>query len=171
MDNYEYVKVESLNLTGKLEKKVHYRSNISIAVCALFGIAILFAPSIIAKILGVFFIIMAIVVVALVKDVPTLDVYDDGVLVYYTKDQSMGVFLPFDKMVEFEGKNDNGAEAIKFVMDNEQIIFKDTFNTGDALRAIRKNAQDKEKREILKKEFEQNLAESNPFKRLFKKKK
>jgi len=170
MDKYEYVSVESLHLSGNLVKKVHYRSNVAIVTCAVFGALLLFVPSIIARILGLFFIGMSAAVLYLVKDVPTLDVYDDGVLIYNTKNQSEGIFLPYERMTEFEGKNENGAEAIKFVMDNEQIIFKDTFNTGEALRAIRKYNQDKEKREILRRDFQQKMDASNPFKKLFKKK-
>lgn len=170
MDNYVYVDASSIQLKGTLDRKIHFRSNISIVVCLAFGIAIFFVPSIIAKILGVFFVVMALAVLALVKDKPTIDIYDDGVLLHHPEDLSKAMFLPYEKIIEFEGKNENGAEAIQFVMDNGQSIYKDTFNTGNALRGIRKYIQQKETREIKKKEFEETVAAANPFKKWFNKK-
>lgn len=170
MDKFDYVNSDSIELKGHLDRKIHYRSNFSIWSCLIAGIAIMLIPGWISKILGLFFVLMALGVYFYVPDRPTLDIYDDGVVVYHSDQLDLAMFLPYENIVEFEGNNNNGAETIRFLMDNQQVIIKETFNTGDALRGLRKYIQPKEAREIKRKEFEEKSASMNPFKKWFKKK-
>ena len=117
------------------------------------------------------FILMAFIVFKYVEDKKVADIYTDGCLIYNPKDSSMGYFVKYDDIKEWEVTHDNGHDSIIFTFNDGNRTFFDTFQANKAYDALNSVIHDKEKRVVqAKKNKEMHFEIRNPLD-WFKKKK
>ena len=105
-----------------------------------------------------------------IKDFPTMDIYDDAVIIYDDMDQTKAVRIPNEEITEWSVESkEGGVSAIKFRFVFYPEIMINTFQLDKAARALSVKMHEKETRIInQKKAMKEKLEFKNPFDR-FKK--
>lgn len=143
MEELKYQKIEDIKVDSKLVKSVNFKPKAAPIICGLVGFGILFINNILARILGVFFIVMAGLVLYLVQDKKTIDVYEKGCVIYNSKDNSLAYYLDFENVKEWDVSHDNGHDTIVFKLIDDNKALVDTFESNKAYDALQKVIPDK----------------------------
>lgn len=143
MEELKYQKVEEIKVDSKLIKSVNFKPKTAPIVCFIVGAAVLFINNILARILGVFFVVMALLVLYLVKDKKTIDIYEKGCVIYNNKNQDLAYYLDYENVTEWDVSHDNGHDTIVFKLVDENKALVDTFESNKAYDALQKVIPDK----------------------------
>lgn len=168
--NYIYQNVEDINVDSNIVQTIMFKPVKAPIICFVAGVAMLFINILLFRILGAFFILMAIVVYFGIKDKKVVDVHEKGLVIYNSSNQSLAYYLDFNDIKMWEVNHDNGHDSIIFTLTDNQRAVIDTFQIEKAYDAIDKQIHDKEKRAIeAKKNKEKHWEIRNPLKNWFKK--
>ena len=162
---YKYVKATDIKVDSALIGIVSFKQKVAPIICFIFGIAIMFVASIWAKILGTFFVIMAMFVFRFVEDKRTIDVYQNGVVIYNAKDNDLAFYLPFDDVKQWKASREGGHDSIIFELNNGQKTGVDTFQLDKAYEYLIKACPKKEEREV-QREKNKKMKFANPLETL-----
>lgn len=170
-EEYNYKKIEELNISSKLVKSIMFKPRLAPIICFIIGGGLMFINNLLVRILAAFFIVMAFVVFVYVEDKKVADIYEDGCLIYHSKDQSLGCYIAFKDIREWEVSHESGHDSIIFTFNDGNRTFFDTFQANKAFDALNSVIHDKEKRVVqAKKNKEMHWEIRNPFKKWFNKK-
>lgn len=168
--NYNYQKLEDIKIDSALVKSVNFKPKSAPIVCLLIGILMMIVNNFLVRLLGAFFIIMALVVFKFVEDRKVIDVYEKGCLLYHPKDQTLGYYLNYDDVKMWKVSRENGHDQIIFTLRDGNRTFFESFQISKAYNALDSIIHDKEERAIQAKKNKQMHWEiRNPFKKLFNK--
>jgi len=144
----KYDAIENIKIDGKFLKAICFKPKIAPFIISIIGILLLLINNILARLLGLFFIVMAIFVLYKVKDFKVLDIFDNGVLIYGDKDNKTGLFINYDDLKQWGINHDNGHDTIEFILNNDEKIIKDTFEANRAYRVLYQLLREKEAKYI-----------------------
>ncbi len=162
--------LELLENDGILIGEVNFKPNRAIIIAFIAALALILTRHPLAIVLAAFILGIALYVHYNVKDRKTVGVYDNYLIVYGSENPELARRIDFEDIVEWECKtNQNGADAVMLKLNDEEVIYKDTFQLPLAAKLLRKALPAKDSRKI-KEEKNKNkkLKFDNPFKR-FKK--
>lgn len=162
---YKYTKATEIKVDSPLVGIVSFKQRIAPIVCFVFGVAIMFVASIWAKILGAFFILMAMFVFRFVEDKRTIDIYKSGVVIYNTKDNDLAFYLPYEDVKQWKASREGGHDSIIFELNDGQKTGVDTFQLEKAYEYLIKACPNKEEREI-QREKNKKMKFANPLETL-----
>ena len=138
----KYVEKSTLSLPSE-----HLASTMLIAV--IFAALFVLMGEILTIVLGLFILAFAAFVQLKVKDYPTLEVYQDFVLVYKLESDTLVRRIDYKDVEEWTCKDNEGkSNCVVFKLYNGETIYKDTFLSGKAYRLFRKLMGDKESRVV-----------------------
>ncbi len=146
----EFVRIEELKPEGKLIKKIGFKSRFSEILFFIIGVALCVTLNIYAILLGLFLIAISFFVFKFVKDYKTMDIYEKGIVIYATENDSMAIYVPYDDLQEWTGKySEYGSpEAIMFKLKNGEKIYKNSFLSNKAFFHLNKLIGEKESKRI-----------------------
>ena len=171
-EEYTFKKIEELNINSKLVKNVMFKPKAAPIICMIVGLALIIVNNFLVRLLAAIFILMAFIVFKYVEDKKVADIYTDGCLIYNPKDSTMGYFVKYDDIKEWEVTHDNGHDSIIFTFNDGNRTFFDTFQANKAYDALNSVIHDKEKRVVqAKKNKEMHFEIRNPLDWFKKKKK
>lgn len=162
---YKYTKATEIKVDSPLVGIVSFKQKVAPIVCLIFGIAMMFVASIYAKILGTFFVLMALFVFRFVEDKRTIDIYQSGVVIYNTKDNDLAFYLPYDDIKQWKASREGGHDSIIFELNDGQKTGVDTFQLEKAYEYLIKACPMKEEREI-QREKNKKMKFANPIETL-----
>ncbi len=149
MNNEELRDIKEIRPVGNPIKAITYKPYFACYVCIAAGIGMLLLRQWAFLILGAIFIASAVFVLLKIKDHKVLDIYQDGVLIYATGDETKGMFIKYDDLKEWTTKTaQGGSEAVYFLLSNGLQIYKDTFQASAAYRELIKLQENKESEHI-----------------------
>ena len=149
MNNEELQNIEEIRPAGKPLKAITYKPYIACYVAITAGIGMLFLKHWAFIVLGVFFVGIALFVLLKIKDRNVIDIYQEGVLIYGLEDNTKGMYVRYDDIVEWSAKSSQGgSECVYFVLTDGRHIYKDTFQAIIAYRQLNKLMPEKESEHI-----------------------
>ena len=150
--NEKYLPEETIVREGKLLASIGYVPNMAFLVCGIVGVLLCVTRLWGLVILGVFIVVLTVSVKVFVKDYKVLDIYDNN-LILYDLDNTYARKINYDSIVEWACKHGtSSADAIMLKLNDEEVIYKDTFMIGKAYRVINKLMPEKESQAIKDKE-------------------
>lgn len=173
MEELKYKNIEEIKVDSKLIVSAAFKPTMKpIFVISIFGVALLFVNVWLVRILGLFFILFPILVISLVKDKKTIDVYEKGCVIYNSKDQSLAYYLDFENIEEWDVTHESGHDTIIFTLLDGNRALVDTFQTDKIYAALNKIIPDKSHIAVLeRKNKEVNASPIDALKNLMAKKK
>lgn len=172
MEELRYKKLDEFNIDGKLIAIGAFKPIKSVVIIVIAGIALLFINNIIARILGLFFIVMALVVFFFVNDKKTIDVYETGCLIYNSKDSTLAYFINYEDVKEWDVCHEGGHDTIEFTLIDGNKAIVDTFQASKIFNALDKVIHDKNRIAIqAKKNKEFNISAPDALRNLLNRKK
>lgn len=168
----KYQKLDEIKPEGKLLASVAFKPVVAPIVIGILGIALLFVPYMLVRILGAFFVAMAAFVLIYVKDKKTIDVYEKGCIIYNSKDSTLAYYLDFELVEEWDVLHDSGHDTIEFTLTDKNKAIVDTFQSNKVYSALDKAIPDKSHIAVLeRKNKELNVSPIDALRNLVKKKK
>ncbi|MBR0137233.1 MAG: hypothetical protein IJM15_02375 [Erysipelotrichaceae bacterium] len=143
----EYLPVEEVKTEGSLYKVVNYKPYFAIVSCLIMGAVLLIVGSLIAKLIGLFFVAMAGITQYAVKDYKVMDIFDKGIELYGDKEAQTAAFISFDDITSWVIKKDRGSAA-EIKLSNGLSIVRDTFQANKIYRTLDKFIPEKEENRI-----------------------
>ena len=144
----KYVPLEKVKTEGNFAKAICFKPEVAPIVCGIVGILLLFINNTIARLLGVFFVAMAALVLFLVKDYKIMDIFSKGILLYGDFEAKTACFIPYDDVDTWEVEHVQGHDTIQINLKGGEVIIKDSFQADKAMRAMFAFAKEKEVRYI-----------------------
>lgn len=174
MEELKFVKTEEINPSKELKLSVGFKPKTPQYACAVVGILLILVNNTLSKVLGVFFILMSLAVVFLVKDYKVMDIYDEGVVVYADKNSSMGCFIKYDLVKEWGINREQGHDEITLTLLDNSRVSRNTFQASKIFKLLNTYMNEKESGYLKRKkqretEFNYQDAVDNIKKKLFKK--
>ena len=149
MENKEYRTIENLDRTGNLIGKVGYKPRHAIIISCIAAGLLCLTMNWIAILLAAFIILISLFVNHLVKERLTMEIYDQYILLFDSDDNNLVRKIDYADIVEWGCKNsENAADALMLKLSDEEVVYKNTFQIGKALRFLNKVIPDKEERRI-----------------------
>lgn len=147
-EELRYLKVEEVKHEGNFVCAVSFKPKMPIIICAVLGLALLFIDNLICRLLGAFVIIFAFFVFKEVEDYKVMDIFDKGIMVYGDKEAKLACFVAFDKISQWNIDRENGHDTVELTLDDNKVIYKDTFEASKVYRALYRLIKEKEKNYI-----------------------
>lgn len=148
-ENSKYISVEELTDCGSLIKEISYKPKTAPYVCAGLAAVLLITMNWIAIILGIFIIAFILFVTFKIEDYRTLTIYDQCIVVYDRKNLDLARKITYDEVEEWTVKSAEGiTDALMLKLKDGDVIYKDTFQTSDVYKALKKIIPMKETREV-----------------------
>lgn len=167
MEELKYQRLEEIKPEGTLIKSVAFKPLKSVAIILIVGIAILFVPNLWIRILGFFFIAIALFVFMYVKDKKTIDIYEKGCIVFNPTNSELAYYLDFENVEEWDIHHESGHDTVEFTLLDKNRAIVDTFQTNKIFDALEKAIPDKNHIRIMaKKNKEMNISPVSALKNL-----
>ena len=144
----EFVNIEELKTEGNFVKAICFKPKTAPIVCAITGVLLILLRNIYTIVLGVFFIVMAILVLKLVEDYKVMDIFDKGIMIYGDKENKTACFIPFEQIKMWSISREDGHDHIEFELENGERIGKETFEVDKAYRTLCTLIREKEDKYI-----------------------
>lgn len=148
MNDFEFIDVEDCRCEGSFVNAVCFKPKKAPLVCIVLGILLLIPNSLLSRILGIFFIAMAIAVLVLVKDYKVMDIFTRGIMVYGGREASKALFIPFDEVESWNVNHDNGHDTVEIKLADGRMLVKDTFEADRAYKMLYMLAREKDAKYI-----------------------
>ena len=100
--NYNYQKLEDIKVDSPLKKSVMFKPKAAPIICFIIGVPLMFVGNFLVRLLGDFFIIMALIVFKFVEDRKVIDIFEKGCIIYHPRDNTLGYYLKYDDIKECE---------------------------------------------------------------------
>ena len=167
-----YQKLDELKPEGKMIASAAFKPILAPIIIGVMGIALLFVPIFLIRVLGVFFAGMAAFVLIYVKDKKTIDVYEKGCIIFNSKDQTLAYYLSFEDIEEWDVLHESGHDTIEFTLLDKNKAIVDTFQSNKIYNALQKAVPEKSHIAVLeRKNKELNVSPVDALRNLFNKKK
>lgn len=147
MEN-RYIPVEECKAEGNFVKAICFKPKKAPIVCIVIGVLLLLINNLVARLLGVFFILMAVAVMKLVKDFKVMDIFDKGIMFYGDRETKTALFVPFDNVESWIVNHDNGHDTVEVKLKDGTKIIKDTFEADRAYKALYTLIREKDEKYI-----------------------
>lgn len=162
-----YQHMKDIKTKGRIDRIVLFKPVGAPIACIIMGIGLIALSLKIDNkwpliVLGVFFILMALSVLFLVKDKKVCDVYSEGVLLYNPYDSNYAWFLDYDLVKEWGVNHVDGHDVISFTLTDLNKVGFDSFQADKAYKSINKFIPEKNEKVIkAKKSREKSLHFNN----------
>ncbi|MDO4198629.1 MAG: hypothetical protein Q4D13_06555 [Erysipelotrichaceae bacterium] len=171
----EYKPVAELETEGNFVKYIGYKPKFAPYLVIAMGVALLFVNILLVRLTGVFFILLAMVVIGLVKDYKVMDIFSKGLMIYGDDEGKCACFVNYDDLKCWTVSNDQSHDSLIFTLNSGNRIVKTTFQAHSAYSAINRIIPEKEENYIRRMEernrpFDFNRAVENVKRGLFGKK-
>lgn len=145
----KYVEKATLSLPSEHLALILFKPRSTMLIAVIFAALFVLMGEILTIVLGLFILAFAAFVQLKVKDYPTLEVYQDFVLVYKLESDTLVRRIDYKDVEEWTCKDNEGkSNCVVFKLYNGETIYKDTFLSGKAYRLFRKLMGDKESRVV-----------------------
>lgn len=150
MENQElkYLPIEEVKTQGNFVKAINFKPKMPIIIVGAIGIALLFVNHFTARILGAFCILLSFIVFKEIEDYKVLDIFDSGILFYGDKQAKLGCFIPFTMIKQWSINRDNGHDTLEVQLEDDKVIYKDSFEISKAYKTLYNLLKEKEKNYI-----------------------
>lgn len=172
MKTLRYKKVEKIKLDSNLVASGAFKPTKSSIIIIVVGAVLMFlSKNIWFKGLGAFFIAIAAFVLLFVKDKKTIDIYENGVLIYNPKDNNLAYYLKYKDIEEWDISHDSGHDTVEFTLKDKNRAVVDTFQTNKVYSALDKIVPEKNHLAVQKmRNKEMNISPIDALKNLVAKK-
>lgn len=143
MEELRYQRLETLKPDSKLIASVAFKPIKSPAIVGIVGVAALFINNLWLRILGIFFIGMAIFVFTAVKDKKTIDIYEKGCIIFNPKDSELAYWLDFEDIEDWDVTHESGHDTVTFTLLDKNRAIVETFQTNKIYAALDKVVPEK----------------------------
>ena len=147
MEN-RYIPVEECKSEGNFVKAICFKPKKAPIVCLITGILLMIPNNMIVRLLGVFFILMALGVMKLVRDYKVMDIFDKGIMFYGDRETKTACFVAFEEIESWLVSHENGHDTVEIKMKDGGRIIKDTFEADRAYKALYSLIRDKDEKYI-----------------------
>ncbi len=147
MEN-KYIPVEECRPQGNFVKAVCFKPKKAPVVCLIIGVLLMIPDNMIVRLLGVFFILMALAVLKFVADFKVLDIFDQGIMFYGDREAKTAMFVPFEEVESWLVSHEDGHDTVDVKLVNGDRIIKDTFEADRAYRALYSLVREKDEKYI-----------------------
>ena len=172
MEELRYQKLEEIKVDSKLIASVAFKPIKSPIIIGIAGIAALFINNIWLKVLGIFFVAIALFVFLYVGDKKTIDIYETGSVIYNTKNSELAYWLDFENVEEWDITHESGHDTVVFTLLDKNRAVVETFQTNKIYSALEKIIPEKNHIAIMaKKNKEMNISPVDAIRNLMAKKK
>ena len=171
MEELRYQKLEEIKVDSKLVASASFKPTKAPIICGVVGIALLFVNSLLVRILGFFFVAMALFVFFMVEDKKTIDVYENGAVIFNPSNSELAYYLDFDNVSEWDVVHESGHDTIEFTLLDGNRAVVDTFQSSKIYSALDKVMPDKAHLAVqAKRNKDLNISPVDALKNLLKKK-
>lgn len=174
-DKFDYLPIEEVKGQGSFVKAVCFKPKKAPIICIILGILLMIPNNMYVRLLGTFFILMALAVLKLVKDFKVMDIFDQGIMYYGDREAKSAIFIPFDEIESWNVDHSGGHDVVEVKLKDGRQIMRDTFEADLAYKALYSLIREKDLKYIqAKKDAEKPLSipdALNNIKRSFYKKK
>ncbi len=143
-DKFDYLPIEEVKGQGSFVKAICFKPKKAPIICIILGILLMIPNNMYVRLLGTFFILMALAVLKLVKDFKVMDIFDQGIMFYEGTDAKYALFLPFGDISVWRTNSKDGQDFLEFELNDGSKIVKSTFETSKAYRALYSLINEKE---------------------------
>ena len=172
MEELRYQKLEEIKVDSKLIASVAFKPIKSPIIIGIAGIAALFINNIWLRVLGIFFVAIALFVFLYVGDKKTIDIYETGSVIYNTKNSELAYWLDFENVEEWDITHESGHDTVVFTLLDKNRAVVETFQTNKIYSALEKIIPEKNHIAIMaKKNKEMNISPVDAIRNLMAKKK
>ena len=172
MEELRYQKLEEIKVDSKLIASVAFKPIKSPIIIGIVGIVALFINNIWLKVLGIFFVAIALFVFLYVGDKKTIDIYETGSVIYNTKNSELAYWLDFENVEEWDITHESGHDTVVFTLLDKNRAVVETFQTNKIYSALEKIIPEKNHIAIMaKKNKEMNISPVDAIRNLMAKKK
>ena len=172
MEELRYQKLEEIKVDSKLIASVAFKPIKSPIIIGIAGIAALFINNIWLRVLGIFFVAIALFVFLYVGDKKTIDIYETGSVIYNTKNSELAYWLDFENVEEWDITHESGHDTVVFSLLDKNRAVVETFQTNKIYSALEKIIPEKNHIAIMaKKNKEMNISPVDAIRNLMAKKK
>ena len=147
MEN-RYIPVEECKSEGNFVKAICFKPKKAPIVCLITGILLMIPNNMIVRLLGVFFILMALGVMKLVRDYKVMDIFDKGIMFYGDRETKTACFVPFEEIESWLVSHENGHDTVEIKMKDGGRIIKDTFEADRAYKTLYSLIREKDEKYI-----------------------
>lgn len=141
----KYKNVTEIQLTGKMVKKIGYKPYLSHIICLLVTILLCATMNKLCIIVAVFILTMNMTGFIFIKDYSTMNIYDNGILIFDPENNNLGYFLPYDNINCWTAKKDKNHTHCIYIKQNDgSEIIVDTFQNSKAFHSLNKYIENKE---------------------------
>ena len=147
MEN-RYIPVEECRSEGNFVRAVCFKPKKAPVVCMILGILLMIPDNMIVRLLGVFFILMALAVLRFVKDFKVMDIFDKGIMFYGDREAKTALYVPFEEVESWIVNHDNGHDTVEVRLKDGTRIIKDTFEADRAYKALYTLIREKDEKYI-----------------------
>ena len=167
-----YTNIEEIEKGEKLLAEVRYKNNMGAYVMIPVAIALIITRNVFCIVFAVLVLLASYFAITKVRDKKVMDVYNNCVILYDDKDESLGLRINPDDILEWTLKDSNqNGNSIDITLTNGERLSKVTFQTVKGYNAMRDLVPAKESRVIqLNKVAKANL-KSFSLDEIFKKRK
>ncbi|MBR4462708.1 MAG: hypothetical protein IKS51_09030 [Erysipelotrichaceae bacterium] len=145
-DKHAYLSIEEVKTEGQFLKAICFKPKAAPIIMIIVGILMFIPRILLLAVLGLFFIVMSVLVLFLVKDFKVMDIFDKGVLFYGDKEAKLACFIPFDDIRMWTVKRDSGHDTAEFTLQDGSMIIKDSFEVDKAYRTLYGLIKEKEEK-------------------------
>jgi len=163
----EYKNISEIKTQGNFISAICFKPKAAPFIILAVGIVFLFVNGIVAKLLGLFFIVMSLLVLFVVKDHKVMDIFDQGIELYQKQKQDYAYFLPYEDIVMWKADRNSGHDTLEFHLKDGQCIMVDTFEADKAYRILYQHIKEKEEKYLqMEKNKETSLSIPQAFEKL-----
>ena len=172
MEELRYQKLDEIKPDSNLIASVAFKPFKSTIIIGVVGLGFLFVNNLWLRILGIFFVLIAVFVFMYVKDKKTIDIYEKGCVIYNPTNSELAYYLDFENVEEWDILHESGHDTVEFTLLDKNRAVVDTFQTNKIYDALDKAIPEKNHIAILaKKNKEYNINPIDAIKNLVNKKK
>lgn len=147
-ENFTTQRPEDIEVTGRLIANIGFKLVTASYLMIAVGIGVIaLTRNLTGIILGIIPIVIGVLAIIRVKDYKTMDIYDDSIVIYTDPSCEKAVKIPYEDIEQWsvEGQA-SAADAIMLILKNGLTVYKNTFQSEKAAKALLEKLEKKEKR-------------------------
>ena len=142
----KYIPVEECKAKGSFVKAVCFKPKKAPVACLVLGCLMLIPNDLFIRLLGAFFILMALAVLKLVRDFKVMDIFDQGIMFYGDEQAKTACFVDFEEIESWLVSHEDGHDTVDVKCKDGSRIIKDTFEADKAYRALSSLIREKDEK-------------------------
>lgn len=139
----DYRTLEELNIHDSPRFYVTNKPTVIVSVSLMMGVGCMLLPHVMAKILGLLFIVPSVYILLFVKNERLIEFYDEYLVIY--KNKNSGMKIQYSFINDFTTKRSHyGTQVIFFTMNNGDCVYVETFQFKSVKNVLNKYLKNKE---------------------------